>query len=301
MRWARWWDGSGDVRVGYLDGSMVVPVHAPTGCPDLALVTLAMREKVPPPIGHPVAVDNVRLLAPLPRPPSVRDFYAFEGHVRSTRAHQGLDMEPDWYRLPVFYFSSPHVVIGPDDDVEPPDTEELDFELEVAAVVGREARNLGVEQASAAIAGYTIFNDWSARDIQRREVRVGLGPAKGKDFASSLGPVLVTPDELGDDPGRPEGEMCARVNGSEWSRARLSDLQHSFSDMVAYASRSSRVVLGDVIGSGTAGTGCILELAGTYGTDRYPWLRRGDVVELEVEGIGVLRNRVAPPPPTPAA
>jgi fumarylacetoacetate (FAA) hydrolase len=140
--------------------------------------------------------------------------------------------------------------------------------------------------------GYTVFNDFSARDLQRREMALGLGPAKGKDFASAFGPYLVTPDEFGGTRERPAAEMVARVNGREYSRGNLADIHHSFGELVAYASRDSRVRSGDLIGSGTVGTGCILELSLTHGAEQFPWLQSGDVVELEVETIGVLRNTV---------
>jgi fumarylacetoacetate (FAA) hydrolase len=217
---------------------------------------------------------SVRLCAPVPSPPSVRDFYAFEQHVRTARAARGLEVPPEWYRRPVFYFSNPASVLGPDEEVTfPSESEEWDYELELAAVIGGEQ----------AIAGFTILNDWSARDLQRAEMSVGLGPAKGKDFATSLGPCLVTPDELGD----VRLEMVARVNGEERSRGSSGEMNWSWDNLVGQAAANTRLSPGDVIGSGTVGGGCILE----HGDGR--WLRSGDLVELEVEGLGVLRNRVA--------
>jgi fumarylacetoacetate (FAA) hydrolase len=219
------------------------------------------------------ALEEVDLRPPVLHPPSVRDFYAFEQHVKAARALRGQEVPPEWYELPVFYFSNPAAIYGPEDDVPYPDTtEELDYELEVAAIVGAEGQ----------IGGFTVMNDWSARDLQRAEMKVGLGPAKGKDFATSIGPVVVTPDEF---PGR-SGTMVARVNGEERSRGDLADMYHSWEEIVAHAARNTTLRPGDVLGSGTVGTGCILE----HGDGR--WLQRGDVVELEVEGIGVLRNRV---------
>ncbi|MGQ0802279.1 MAG: fumarylacetoacetate hydrolase family protein [Actinomycetota bacterium] len=235
-------------------------------------------------------------LPPPTQPPSIRDFYAFEEHVATARRARGLEMVPEWYEAPVFYFSNPHSVIGTDQPVAaPPGCEELDYELEVAAVVGIEGRDLDADDAEGHIAGFTIMNDWSARDLQRREMKVGLGPAKGKDFATSLGPWLVPPDELAD---RRAGKaydlaMTARVNGREYSSGNLADLHWSFGEMLAHASRGTRLVPGDVIGSGTCGTGCILELSLVHGSDEYPWLVPGDVVELEVERLGVLRNPIA--------
>jgi fumarylacetoacetate (FAA) hydrolase len=217
---------------------------------------------------------DVRLLAPVTRPPSVRDFYAFERHVRAARAQRGLEIAPEWYQVPVFYFSNPAAIYGPEDEVPfPPESSLWDYELEAAAVAGAEGR----------IAGFTVMNDWSARDLQKMEMAVGLGPAKGKDFATSLGPVLVTADELGD----LRLEMIARVNGEERSRGNLGDMHWTWDELLEHAGRNTRLLPGDVLGSGTVGTGCILE----HGDGR--WLRSGDLVELEIEGIGVLANRVA--------
>ena len=217
---------------------------------------------------------DVDLRPPVLHPPSVRDFYAFERHVRTARTARGLDVPPEWYELPVFYFSNPAAIYGHEDEIPYPEgTQELDYELEVAAIVG----------AGGRVGGFTVMNDWSARDVQRKEMKVGLGPAKGKDFATSLGPIVVTPDEF--DGSR--ATMVARVNDEERSRGELGDLHHSWEKIVAHAARNTRLLPGDVLGSGTVGTGCILEL----GDGR--WLRPGDVVELEVEGIGTLRNRVS--------
>ena len=238
-----------------------------------------------------VPIDDVDLRAPIPHPPAVRDFYAFEQHVRTARETRGMEMDPDWYELPVFYFSNPHSIVGTDTDVAvPPGCEWLDYELEVAAIVGREGADLDASTALRThVAGFCVMNDWSARDLQAREMRQLLGPAKGKDFATSLGPFLVTPDELPEDLSL---TMTATVNGREYSRGRLSDLHWSWGDLLAYASRGTRIVPGDVIGSGTVGTGCILELSLVHGSDAYPWLRPGDEVVLEVEGLGRLANRV---------
>ena len=244
-------------------------------------------------------VSAVRLRAPVPVPPSVRDFYAFEQHVRTARQRRGLEMEQDWYELPVFYFSNPRALVGHDEAVRvPPGCAELDYELEVAAVVGRGGADLLPETAEEHIAGYCVMNDWSARDIQRREMKLSMGPVKGKDFATSLGPVLVTPDEIEDARSARAFDlaMTARVNGREYSRASLADIYWGFGEMLAYASRATELVPGDVIGSGTCGTGCILELALTHGREAYPWLQPGDEVELSVERLGTLRNRVVAGP-----
>jgi 2-keto-4-pentenoate hydratase/2-oxohepta-3-ene-1,7-dioic acid hydratase in catechol pathway len=235
----------------------------------------------------------VQLLAPVPLPPSIRDFYAFEAHVATARRSRGLDMEPDWYDLPVFYFSNPGAVLGPGEAVViPPGTSELDYELEVAAVIGVECADVDRTCWREVVAGFTVMNDWSARDLQRREMALGLGPAKGKDFATSLGPFLVTPDEVVGEDGLPRGVMTASVNGEEWSRGELGDLHHGWGALIAHASRASRLRPGDVIGSGTVGTGCILELGLVHGRDRYPYLGAGDEVTLEVAGIGRLSTPV---------
>ncbi len=221
-------------------------------------------------------LEDVRLVAPIRRPPSFRDFYAFEQHVKNAAAVVGRPGVPDeWYEIPVFYFSNPAAIYGPEEDIPYPEgSRALDYELEAAAVIG----------ANGKIAGFTILNDWSARDLQQKEMRVGLGPAKGKDFATSIGPVVVTPDELGE----LRLEMVARVNGEERSRGNLGDMYHSWEAIVAQAGRNTRLLPGDLLGSGTVGTGCILE----HGDER--WLEPGDVIELEIEGLGVLRNRVGP-------
>jgi fumarylacetoacetate (FAA) hydrolase len=217
---------------------------------------------------------DVDLRPPVLRPPSVRDFMAFEAHVANARRARGREVPPAWYEVPVFYFSNPNSIHGPGEEVSYPEgTAELDYELECAAIVG----------AEGAIGGFTVLNDWSARDLQRLEMQVGLGPAKGKDFATSLGPVVVTPDEFDGS----SGEMIARVNGEERSRGNLRDLHYSWAALLEQAARNTTLLPGDVIGSGTVGSGCILE----HGDGR--WLERGDLVELEIEGIGVLSNRIA--------
>jgi 2-keto-4-pentenoate hydratase/2-oxohepta-3-ene-1,7-dioic acid hydratase in catechol pathway len=219
------------------------------------------------------ALADVDLRPPVLNPPTVRDFMAFEQHVATARAARGAEVPREWYEIPVFYFSNPAAISGPEDAIRYPEgTAELDYELECAAMIGIEGR----------IVGFTVLNDWSARDLQRAEMRVGLGPAKGKDFATSIGPVLVTVDEFDGS----EGEMVARVNGEERSRGNLRDLYHPWERIVEHAGRNTMLRPGDLIGSGTVGSGCILE----HGDGR--WLQVGDVVELEIEGIGILRNTI---------
>jgi 2-keto-4-pentenoate hydratase/2-oxohepta-3-ene-1,7-dioic acid hydratase in catechol pathway len=303
MRICRFVDAAGGAgaRVGYLDREVVVPVadgEGPAGLAavlDLAAAANADPELRPRAVDDPVPLAEARLLAPVAEPPSIRDFYAFEQHVRTARARRGLEMHPDWYELPVFYFSNPAAVLGPGDPVAaPPRSAELDYELEVACVLGRGGANLRLEDADQAVAGFMVMNDWSARDVQRREMALSMGPVKGKDFATSLGPTLVTAAEFA--PGGlrevPSAVMTARVNGAEWSRADLDGLWWSFAEMLVYASEAAPVRRGDVLGSGTCGTGCILELSLVHGAERFPYLQPGDEVELEVAGLGVLANRV---------
>jgi fumarylacetoacetate (FAA) hydrolase len=233
---------------------------------------------------------------PILRPPTNRDFYAFEGHVRTMWERRGGEVPETWYRLPVFYFSNVSEIRGPDEPVwRPAASSELDFELEVAALVDTPAVDLAPERAEEAIGGFTIFNDWSARDLQRDETVVRLGPAKGKDFASSFGPYLVTSDEL-EDARAGTGyalTMTATVNGIETSRGRWSDVQFSFGQMVARASADARLRPGDLVGSGTVGGGSLLESRETT-LGRY--LLPGVVVELQIERLGTLRNPVVERP-----
>ncbi|MGP4006394.1 fumarylacetoacetate hydrolase family protein [Streptomyces sp. 4N124] len=255
-------------------------------------------------------VSHVRLLPPL-QPPSVRDFVTFEEHVEGVR--RSIDNTagvPDaWYDAPTFYFTNPYAVIGAHDDVPvPPGSSVLDFELEVAAVIGREGRDLTPERARDHIVGYTIFNDWSARDLQSAEIKVGLGPCKGKDTAATLGPYLVTADELEpyrDTDGFLRLALTASVNGVVVGKDLLSNMSWTFEEMVAYASRGTYVRPGDVLGSGTCGNGgCLAELWGVRGRQDPPPLKPGDTVTLTVEGIGTVSNTVVPgagPVPVPRA
>jgi 2-keto-4-pentenoate hydratase/2-oxohepta-3-ene-1,7-dioic acid hydratase in catechol pathway len=253
---------------------------------------------------------SVRLRPPL-QPATIRDFVAFEEHVEGivrTVAEDAV-VVPEWYAAPTFYFTNPYAVVGAHDDVAvPPGCALLDFELEVAAVIGQEGGDLSPEQARDHIVGYTILNDWSARDLQRQEMRVGLGPAKAKDFATTLGPWLVTADELEpfrDADGFLRLRMTVEVNGIEIGRDLLSNMGWTFDELVAYASRGTVVRPGDVLGSGTCGNGgCLAELWGRRGNQSPPPLRPGDVVTMTVQGIGSISNRIVAgrsPVPIPAA
>ncbi|HJZ92111.1 MAG TPA: fumarylacetoacetate hydrolase family protein [Gemmataceae bacterium] len=231
---------------------------------------------------------------PIPFPvSSIRDFYAFEQHVKTCRGHRGLGMVPQWYDVPAFYFSNPVAIVGDGDPVwTPKGSEALDYELELACVVGKAARDLSPDDSALdCLAGFTIMNDWSARDLQRAEMAIGLGPSKSKDFATSLGPRLVPLDELRDKyrDGRLHLEMTATVNGKVYSRGNAGTMYWTWPQILAHASRDTELRPGDVLGSGTVGTGCILELTPEAVGG---WLKPGDVVELTVERIGTLRNSV---------
>ena len=241
--------------------------------------------------------DQVRLLPPV-YPVAMRDFLTFEAHVEGVgKGMQGHASVPEeWYAAPSFLFMAPHAVTGPFDDVAmPPDTQRLDYELEIAAVVCRDVRNVTPEQARAAIGGYCVMNDWSARDVQGREMKLGLGPSKGKDFATTIGPWVVTPDEL-DDCRDADGwldlQMTVRVNGEQTGGDRSAHMGWSFEQMVSYASRASWVKAGEVLASGTCASGALAELWGRSGSLTPPPLQVGDVVEMTVERLGTLRNRV---------
>lgn len=248
---------------------------------------------------HPRATDGrgarlaydlaeVRLLAPVHRPRVIRDFLSFEGHMKQASKALGRSGEvpPAWYTIPAYYKGDPDTVSGPDDDIPwPTYSRKLDFELELGMVIGRRGKDIPKEEADRYIAGYTIFNDFSARDQQMAEGALGMGPSKGKDFdrGNAIGPYLVTPDELDVRNLR----MIARVNGEVWSEGNSGEMHWSFADLIAHVSQSETIHPGELFGSGTCPGGCGLEL------DR--WLQPGDVVELEIEGIGVLRNRVVTP------
>jgi fumarylacetoacetate (FAA) hydrolase len=244
--------------------------------------------------------DAVGFLPPVYPICTLRDGYSFEEHVRNARAKRNLEVAPEWYEAPVYYFSNPNAILGHDEDVEVPRLGQwLDFECEIACVICQEGSNIPVEDAENFIAGYTIFNDWSLRDVQRKEMAVGLGPSKGKDFASSLGPYLVTPEELEDmrDGKGFNLRTAIRVNGKEISSNNWNTINFSFGEMISRFSQNVTLYPGDVIGSGTVGRGCMLEIGPQPDVCKGPdgWLGAGDVVELEIERLGVLRNRIVPP------
>jgi 2-keto-4-pentenoate hydratase/2-oxohepta-3-ene-1,7-dioic acid hydratase in catechol pathway len=225
---------------------------------------------------------EITMRAPLPDPVSLRDFYAFEAHVKKGFEKRGEPMPEEWYQIPAYYKGGHQNIIGPEEEAPWPSfTEKFDYELEIAFVIGKTGENIKPAHARNYIAGFTVMNDFSARDMQRKEMKVRLGPAKGKDWCTAIGPVLVTTDEIGDPY---DLRMTAKVNGELWSEGNTGSIFWKFEQMIEFLSRDETIHPGELIGSGTVGTGCGLEL------DR--WVKPGDVVELEIEKIGVLRNRV---------
>jgi fumarylacetoacetate (FAA) hydrolase len=230
-------------------------------------------------------LPELTTLAPVPEPPSVRDFYAYEGHVAASWRRRGAEVPEYWYEAPAFYFSNPASIRGPGEQVtRPGSTAMLDFELEIAAVIGTDG----------AIAGFTLMNDWSARDVQAVETTVRLGPHKAKDFATSLGPHLVTADELPYAEGRLHLEAWVTVNGDEVTRSDAAEKQFGWPDLVAHAARDTRLRPGDVLGSGTLGAGCLFELGPQdFGDGRGErWIEPGDVVALHADGLGTLETPI---------
>jgi 2-keto-4-pentenoate hydratase/2-oxohepta-3-ene-1,7-dioic acid hydratase in catechol pathway len=301
MRIARWQQAEG-IGEGFVLGDRVIPF------PGGATVASVIAGGVPAAAELLASIDlaggaplaSVRLLAPL-RPAAIRDFVTFEEHVEGVSASVDgkSEVSPEWYDAPTFYFTNPHTVLGPDDILSPPVCDRLDFELELAAVIGGAGgTNLDRADAADAIFGYTIMNDWSARDLQSREMKVRLGPAKGKDFGTSLGPWIVTADELEpflDDDGFLGIRAEVRVNGEPIGEDLISNMGWPFPELVMYASRNSLVMPGDVLGSGTTGNGgCLAELWGRRGALTPPPLTEGDEVLITVEGIGQLLGRVGP-------
>ena len=245
-----------------------------------------------------ISTEDAKLISPVPNPPSVRDAYAFRQHVATARQNRGLEMIPEFDEIPIFYFTNHHAVFGEGDfPVRQRHTEKLDFELECAAVIGKSGRNISIEKADDYTAGFMIMNDFSARVLQMQEMKLNLGPAKGKDFGSSFGPWLVTKDEL--EPFRQssaEGDrydlrMKAFVNDIQVSEDTLANMTWTFAQIIERVSYGVDIFPGDVIGSGTCGTGCFLELNGSKITDNQ-WLNPGDTVSLEIEGLGTLKNKI---------
>lgn len=303
MRWVTYDAGAGQ-RTGILDSETVRGLAAGTTLLDLLnrgeLAEAGEGARRDP--AEVLPLDDVRLLAPLPRPPSVRDSLGFLDHLRGCYKALGrpTDLPDAWFQTPAFYFANVTSVVGPHDDVPvAPGCAMFDFELEVGAVIGRGGRDLHTDDAESHIVGYTLFNDWSARDVQMRDMAQGIGMGKSKDSASTLGPALVTVDEL--EPYRRDGRLAftlsATLNGEELTSGSLDAMDWTFADMVAFASRGTDVVPGDVICSGTVPGGCLLEHVATADPAAARWLRPGDVVSLRGEGLGETRQTVAPATP----
>jgi fumarylacetoacetate (FAA) hydrolase len=278
MRLVTFRDPHSSVRVGRLDGdgdeARVIELAAPS-------MLDWLRGDGHEPAGRDHALADVWLLAPVPQPPSVRDFFAYEGHVATGARLRGASEIPEaWYEAPVFYFSNPASIQGPGAAVKrPAGCEWLDFELEIAAVIGEDSE----------IAGYTLLNDWSARDIQRREMTVGLGPAKGKDFATSIGPWLVTPDELPIEDGRLQLTATASLGDREITSSDAGAMHWSWPQLAAHAAKETQLKPGDILGSGTLNQGCLLELNADGGIDgEVRWLAPGDSVTISAPGLGSL-------------
>jgi fumarylacetoacetate (FAA) hydrolase len=243
------------------------------------------------PVGY--LENKVVLYPPLPNPESLRNFSAFEAHITNVYSIRDVDIPQEWYEFPAFYFSNPHATFGTSSVISyPSNSAAMDFGLTIACVIGKAGINITPEEAEEYIFGYTMLNDWTARDIQRKEAKVGIGPAKSKDFATSLGPWIVTPDELQDRstdrPGVYDLSMQARVNGEQRTSGNWKDIHYSFGEMISYASQGAYLLPGEVLSSGTVGGGCLMELTKGAG----PWLKPGDIVELEIEGLGILTNQI---------
>lgn len=239
------------------------------------------------------ALSDVQLLAPLPNPRSFRDYIGFEQHMLNASKSFGHSIGAAWYEMPIFYFTNHHAIYGPEDEIKRPAKEtRLDIELEMAMIIGKKGKNISVAEADDYIFGYTIFNDWTARAIQKREMEVPLGPHKGKDFANAIGPYIVTKEEMeqyraGD--GRFNLEMTARINGNTICEGNYQTVHWTFPQMMERASENDVTLMpGDILGSGTVGWGSLIE--NNFSVHRP--LEPGDVVELEIEGIGILRNKV---------
>ncbi len=281
MKYVTYQSGDGTARVGYLDGDEIVDVGFDGDM--VAFIESDARAGTTSAAGR---LGETRLLAPL-RPRTIRDFLAFEGHLKNAFAGLGKEIPSEWYAVPAYYKGLPDTVIGPDAEIPwPAYTDKLDHELELAAVIGRSGKDISEGTALDHVFGYTIWNDMSARDVQVRELPVGMGPCKAKDWDGSniLGPCLVTADEI--DPH--DVDLEVRINGERWGGTNTKDMHHTFESMIAYTSQGLTLRAGEVLGSGTATGGSGLEL------DR--WLQPGDRIEMEASGIGVLRNTVGPRP-----
>ena len=298
---------NGNINLGNLENNMIYELHVldteiadnmqdflEGGENQFSLAKTAIENGTPT-----ISKSTVELVSPVPNPPSVRDAYAFRQHVETARRNRGLDMIPEFDEIPIFYFTNHHAVFGEGDfPIRQRHTEKLDFELECAAVIGKRGRDISVSNADDYIAGFMIMNDFSARVLQMQEMKLNLGPAKGKDFGSSFGPWLITKDELEKyRQSSPEGDrydlkMQASINGIQVSEDTMVNMTWTFAQIIERVSYGVDIFPGDIIGSGTCGTGCFLELNGSKITDNQ-WLNPGDTVSLEIEALGKLTNKIA--------
>ena len=298
---------NGKINLGALENGMIYELHAldtqiadnmqdflEGGASQLLRAKTVVQNKIPT-----ISQADVDLISPVPNPPSVRDAYAFRQHVATARRNRGLEMISEFDEIPIFYFTNHHAVFGEGDfPIRQRHTEKLDFELECAAVIGKRGRDITIRNADDYIIGFMIMNDFSARTLQMQEMKLNLGPAKGKDFGSSFGPWLVTKDELESyRQSSPEGDrynlkMKALVNEIQVSEDKLSNMTWTFAQIIERVSYGVDIFPGDIIGSGTCGTGCFLELNGSKITDNQ-WLSPGDTVSLEIEALGKLTNNIS--------
>ncbi|OBF79893.1 2-hydroxyhepta-2,4-diene-1,7-dioate isomerase, partial [Mycobacterium sp. 852002-51163_SCH5372311] len=310
MKWVTYQGPDSSERTAVLSGDMIHP--APPAVTLLELVGRGpdgLREAGEQALGsEPVALADVRLRAPIPRPPSIRDSLCFLDHMRNCQAALGAGrvLADTWYRIPAFYFACPATVLGPYDDAPmAPGSAWQDFELEIAAVIGTSGKDLTVQEAERAIIGYMIFNDWSARDLQQLEGQLAIGQAKGKDSGVTLGPYLVTPDELESycRDGKLDLQVSALVNDNVIGSGSTAQMDWSFGEVISYASRGVTLMPGDVFGSGTVPTCTLVEHLSLTALESFPgWLHDGDVVTLRVQGLGETRQTVrASRPPHPLA
>ena len=243
------------------------------------------------PATHPIA--DITLLAPLPNPRSFRDYISFEQHLKNASSKFGHQVAPEWYEMPIFYFTNHQAIYGPGQDIpRPPRETRMDYELEMGCIIGKAGRNIPAAEAENYIFGYTIFNDFTARAIQGKEMKCNLGPAKGKDFANAIGPYIVTKDELEptrDETGRFNVGMTSRINGQTLCNGNFNTIHYTFGQMMERASENNVMLYpGDIIGSGTVGWGSLIET----NFDAHRPLEPGDVVELEIDGLGILKNQI---------
>ena len=300
MKFVTFKNNNGLVRAGWLRDEGVVDMHSASQgkLPDNMKDFLWDLENYLPIVNEikdhanpDYTLGEVQLLAPLPNPTTFRDFVSFETHMKNASARTGLPLSKEWYEIPVFYFSNPHNMRGTGAEIpRPKKSSQMDYELELACIIGKQGSNIKASEAEDYIFGYTILNDWTARDLQAQEMKVHLGPAKGKDFATSIGPYIVTKDELepyrvGD---RFDLRMTAKINGKIISDGNFKDIYYSFAQMIERASEEVTLYPGDLIGSGTVGFGCLLE----HGPEVHRWLEPGDEVELEITHLGRLTNKI---------